>query len=101
MKAVQTKYKVQTFTLYPLLFQNRKKPPKKKTKKKNKEDAINEITNLFDTDNAMTFIKYFKLSVVYFKFLPPPHGSITSKDGPRTTGTTTTTPRMWSNRCEK
>lgn len=36
----QNNNKVQTFTLYPLLFQNRKKPPKKKTKKKNKEDAI-------------------------------------------------------------
>lgn len=49
-----------------------------------------------------TFIKYFKISdLYYFKFLPPPRGSITSKDGPRTIATTTTTQRMWSNRCEK
>lgn len=87
----------------PSPFQKRKRKKNQnlqKTKKKNKEDE-NEISHLFDTDNVMTFIKYFKISILYFKFLPPPHGSITSKDGPRTTGTTTTTPRMWSNRCEK
>lgn len=57
--------------------------------------------NLFDIENVMIFIKYFKFFVVYFKFLLFFYGFIILKDGLCMIGIIMIMLRMWFNRCEK